>query len=383
MDRKERAVPALTSASAQSVVYASSSPDELALVDAAKRCGIVLIKRERTAVTLHLTTKTAGGAGGSGSASAFTESYTVLHTLEFSSDRKRMSVVTSHSDPKTGATVYTLWCKGADDKILERLTPGADTNQRVAYFRPVLDRYARHGLRTLCYAMKVLDEKWYTEWAETLRVANTTVSGAAGADGLTAREVAVNKCYEAIESGGGLQLIGVSGIEDRLQDGVGETITQLRRAGIKVWMLTGDKYQTAVEISRSCGLIDNPSAVVQAQHQPQLQLSIIGTDRDSVWSQLQAHLDTTAGLSFGRGRGSGYAVVIDGVSLAICLQHFAPQFADLTYVIPTGEQFRSEPNVLVVVSCCVLSRVCRTDRMRFRSFAVELHHHKKQMSCSS
>jgi hypothetical protein len=133
MDRKEDASSSSAAGagagSGEEIKYASSSPDELALVEAAKRLGVVLAHRERSQVTLHVNS----GSGRSPSTSGReaqrprSEVYTILHTLEFSSDRKRMSVIVQSTDPKTGEPVYTLWCKGADDKILERLTPGNGT----------------------------------------------------------------------------------------------------------------------------------------------------------------------------------------------------------------------------------------------------------------
>jgi phospholipid-translocating ATPase len=207
----------------------------------------------------------------------------------------------------------------------------AESAARLQFFRPVLDRYARKGLRTLCYAYKPLDAAEYKRWAESLAAANRvvsennsaekvddsktqSVSEGAGA-GLSARERAVYACYAAIE-GSGLQLLAVTGIEDRLQPQVADTLTALRRAQVRVWMLTGDKYQTAVEISRACGLL---SARDKA-------LSIVGPSAEQVSAQLQAAQYQAAEAG---GGGDSYAVLVDGVSLSVCLDQHSVAFAAL------------------------------------------------------
>ena len=60
-----------------------------------------------------------------------------------------------------------------------------------------------------------------------------------------------------------LTLLGATGLEDLLQDNVAQCITDFRDAGIKVWMLTGDKADTAHNIGISCGLISSTSQKVK------------------------------------------------------------------------------------------------------------------------
>ena len=60
-----------------------------------------------------------------------------------------------------------------------------------------------------------------------------------------------------------LELIGATGIEDKLQEGVPESIALLRQAGLKVWVLTGDKQETAIEIAYTCRLIDQGQCKVR------------------------------------------------------------------------------------------------------------------------
>ncbi|KAJ2149052.1 hypothetical protein IW142_000421 [Coemansia sp. RSA 564] len=108
-----------------------------------------------------------------------------------------------------------------------------------------LHQFSTEGLRTLAYAHKEISEAAYEAWHVRYMAASTALSN---------RQQQVEAVCEEIEKD--LLLSGVSAIEDRLQEGVPETIYMLRRAGIRVWMLTGDKVETAINIAKSCRLID-------------------------------------------------------------------------------------------------------------------------------
>ncbi|KAJ2517379.1 drs2 neo1 protein [Coemansia sp. RSA 2049] len=108
-----------------------------------------------------------------------------------------------------------------------------------------LHQFSTEGLRTLVYAHKEIDSAVYEAWHQRYVAATTALAN---------RQQQVEALCEEIE--GDLLLSGVSAIEDRLQNGVPETIFKLRRAGIRVWMLTGDKVETAINIAKSCRLID-------------------------------------------------------------------------------------------------------------------------------
>ena len=98
------------------------------------------------------------------------------------------------------------------------------------------------GLRTLAIAAKKLSDEEYENISKQLEEAHQA---------MTDRESAVAKAFDAIESD--LTLLGATGVEDQLQDGVPETLEALKVAGVKVWVLTGDKLETAVNIAFSCG----------------------------------------------------------------------------------------------------------------------------------
>lgn len=165
------------------------------------------------------------------------EEYQVLNVLEFNSTRKRMSVIV-----RSPAGVIKLYCKGADNVIYDRLSKGkqpfaAATEQH-------LKRFAGDGLRTLCLGVAQLTEEDYQAWAKIYRAASTAIGD---------RAQKLDNAAELIEKN--LLLLGASAIEDKLQADVPRTISKLADAGIKIWVLTGDKQETAINIGFSCQLL--------------------------------------------------------------------------------------------------------------------------------
>lgn len=137
-----------------------------------------------------------------------------------------------------------LLTKGADSVISQLLAP--DQKQSLESTMHFVDEYAMNGLRTLLLAMKDLDEKTYTNWNQ----AQLLIEEGNAED--KEAQLAVNNLK--IESN--LQLIGSTAIEDKLQEGVPEAIKLLKRAKINIWVLTGDKIETAVNIGLSAGLLE-------------------------------------------------------------------------------------------------------------------------------
>uniref|UniRef100_A0A8C6TDU4 Phospholipid-transporting ATPase n=1 Tax=Neogobius melanostomus TaxID=47308 RepID=A0A8C6TDU4_9GOBI len=203
--------------------YEAESPDEAALVYAARAYKCSLVGRLPDQVTVELP-------------HLGKLSFELLHTLGFDSTRKRMSVVVRH--PLTDQiTVYT---KGADSVIMDIIRP-PDTGKRqkkiICRTQNYLNQYAADGLRTLCIAKKVLSKEEYACWLQRHLQAETAIQG---------REELLFESALRLETN--LHLLGATGIEDRLQDGVPETIASLRKAGLQIWVLTGDKQETAVNI---------------------------------------------------------------------------------------------------------------------------------------
>eukprot|EP00301_Raphidiophrys_heterophryoidea_P001762 c10838_g1_i1.p1 GENE.c10838_g1_i1~~c10838_g1_i1.p1 ORF type:complete len:560 (-),score=136.42 c10838_g1_i1:187-1866(-) len=150
-----------------------------------------------------------------------------------------MSVIVR--DPITNKAV--IYCKGADSAILDRLV---QTDPARANISQHLAEFAVAGLRTLCLAYAELKPAEYEAWRKVWTAAEVAVSG---------RDEKLSKAAESIETE--LNLVGVSAIEDKLQEGVPETISTLLRANINIWMLTGDKEETAINIAYSCRLLDS------------------------------------------------------------------------------------------------------------------------------
>uniref|UniRef100_A0A667YKY6 Phospholipid-transporting ATPase n=1 Tax=Myripristis murdjan TaxID=586833 RepID=A0A667YKY6_9TELE len=225
-----------------SLRYEAESPDEAALVHAAKAYGFTLLARTPGSVTVRLPC---------GEELVFE----VLDTLAFDSHRKRMSVLVRH--PVTSELV--LYTKGADYAIMELLgTPYAEQlkgkQKRIAAdTQRHLDCYAKEGLRTLCFTKKVLSERAYKDWSVSRQGALAAIDN---------REKLIMDTAGLLETN--LTLLGNTRvrIEDRLQESVPDTIVALREAGIQVWVLTGDKPETAVNIGYACRLLDEGDLVI-------------------------------------------------------------------------------------------------------------------------
>lgn len=211
--------------------YQASSPDEAALVKAAANLDYVFISRTPSSMdVIERGSK---------------QTYQLLHVLEFNSARKRMSVIV-----ETPEKDLFLFCKGADNVIYERLHAAPESSPDYVTQRKIetdLEEFATSGLRTLCFAFCQLDREFYNNWkSKEYDPASLCIAD---------REESLEAAYSKIEKD--LILVGASAVEDKLQKDVPETIAKLRKAGIAIWMLTGDKQETAVNIGFSCKLIDH------------------------------------------------------------------------------------------------------------------------------
>ncbi|KDN51083.1 hypothetical protein RSAG8_00712, partial [Rhizoctonia solani AG-8 WAC10335] len=228
--------------------YKAQSPDEAALVQAAADAGFIFLGRERE--IMRMQTPLAG-----------IEEFELLNVLDFTSARKRMSVIVRKMDPEDRRIF--LMCKGADNVIFERLKPGNETDNVIfERLKPGneslrsktgddLDYFASEGLRTLCLAYKTLSPDEYEAWNARYQEAQVA---------LDAREDKIEAISDEIERE--LRLLGATAIEDRLQDGVPKAIADLKRAGIKVWVATGDKLETAIAIGYSTNLISKDANLI-------------------------------------------------------------------------------------------------------------------------
>uniref|UniRef100_A0A5F9CDT6 Phospholipid-transporting ATPase n=1 Tax=Oryctolagus cuniculus TaxID=9986 RepID=A0A5F9CDT6_RABIT len=212
--------------------YYASSPDEKALVEAAARIGIVFVGNTEETMEVKILGKL--------------ERYKLLHVLEFDSDRRRMSVIVQAPSGER-----FLFAKGAESSILPKCIGGEIEKTRIH-----VDEFALKGLRTLCVAYRQFTSKEYEVIDRRLFEARTA---------LQQREEKLADVFHYIEKD--LILLGATAVEDRLQDKVRETIEALRMAGIKVWVLTGDKHETAVSVSLSCGHFHRTMNILELTNQ--------------------------------------------------------------------------------------------------------------------
>ncbi|MCJ1381255.1 hypothetical protein MMC17_004364 [Xylographa soralifera] len=340
------------------VDFQATSPDELALLEAAKDLGYLLTNKQAGTLTIKTSSRDA----------FVIEEYQILHVIEFTSDRKRMSVIVRMPDGR-----ISLFCKGADStiknllrlsdlamqkdrdverraqvrqsieaenyvkrmstynarkalsghsslgnarlsmsdlrtvdtqdssakwladedmeilaspveaefplrfsyQIHHRLQPSSPVAQEspesgTAHLKHIalddatlfencfqhINDFATDGLRTLLYANRYISENEYSSWSMIYKDASSSLENRQ--DKMEAAAILIER---------NLELLGATAIEDKLQDGVPCAIERLRRANIKLWMLTGDKRETAINIGRSCNLIQDFSEIMVLDHE--------------------------------------------------------------------------------------------------------------------
>ena len=213
------------------IEFKAQSPDEAALVATARDVGFTVLEYGQEGIRLNV--------------QGTEQTYRVLNTLEFNSTRKRMSAIIRMPDNR-----IILFCKGADSMIYSRLARGEQSELRRTTAEH-LEMFAREGLRTLCIAQRELSEEEYRKWNTEHEIASSAIQD---------REDKLEVVSDAIERD--LTLLGGTAIEDRLQEGVPDTIALLAEAGIKLWVLTGDKVETAINIGFSCNLLNNDMELI-------------------------------------------------------------------------------------------------------------------------
>ncbi|KAH7474515.1 putative phospholipid-transporting ATPase DRS2 [Phytophthora ramorum] len=274
--------------------YSASSPDEQALVSAAAFCNVRFVHRTPTTMMVMEP------------GWATPNTYKLLNVLEFDSDRKRMTVIVEAPD---GA--IELLCKGADNVIFERLAadqatlPGGMSSEQAA---EQLTLYAKAGMRTLCLAYKTIGRSEYETWSARYTQAHGSMEELVKRR--QGRANAIDPLMNEIERD--LILLGVTAVQDKLQAGVPATLRLLQETNIKVWTLTGDKMETAVNIGYASALLSHDMNLQQIGGDDYTstaaalkELSLRG-DQDSLSSHLSpftALLSTTKSRTNG-GRGT-------------------------------------------------------------------------------
>ncbi|ODV79377.1 putative phospholipid-transporting ATPase [Suhomyces tanzawaensis NRRL Y-17324] len=272
------------------IKYQAASPDEGALVDGAAELGYKFIIRKPKSVTIENVL------------SREQSEYELLNICEFNSTRKRMSAVFRCPDG-----IIRLFCKGADTVILERLSQQEPQPFVTATLRH-LEEFAASGLRTLCIASRIVPDDEYKAWAKRYYEASTSLEN---------RGDKLDEVAEQIEKD--MFLLGATAIEDKLQDGVPETIHTLQTAGIKIWVLTGDRQETAINIGMSCKLLseDMNLLIINEETKADTRLNL-----EEKLSAIQEHQFDGEDGSLD----SSLALIIDGHSLSFALE---PELEDL------------------------------------------------------
>jgi phospholipid-transporting ATPase len=177
--------------------------------------------------------------------------FEVLRKMEFNSDRKRMSVLLR--DPNDGK--IKLLIKGADSIILGRIDRNQypeEIQEKIEWF---INTASKQGLRTLLMGMKMVDDNELRVFMKDCEAAEQDIVN---------REAALELVYDKFERN--ISILGATAVEDKLQDDVPQVISSLQKAGIKIWMLTGDKLETAENIGESCKLIKQGMEVIRLSH---------------------------------------------------------------------------------------------------------------------
>jgi magnesium-transporting ATPase (P-type) len=214
--------------------YQGSSADENALVYFARSQNYILLNKSiDNIITLEINNKQ--------------QNFELMNTLEYSSERKRMSVIVKNQEGK-----IILYAKGADSIIDKLLNKNNKVSEKYSSTIEYLDKFAKKGLRTLMLAYKEINEEEYIKWNKELEKVNKKINHT---------DEDINLLYDKMENN--LNIIGATAIEDQLQENVDEIIKAMMDTGMKIWMLTGDKLDTAKNIAISCKLFNEKMKIYQ------------------------------------------------------------------------------------------------------------------------
>ena len=301
-------------------VYKAASPDEYCLVVAGRQFGFQLRSADESSKTMENALQ---------DDPLRMEDYEVLNSFEFDSDRKRQSVILRFPN---GAII--MYCKGADSVILERLSPASHFVEQTTQ---ALDIFAQEGLRTLAFAMKQIPPEVYGEWFQRFKLASVATEG---------RAKLIDSLADEIERD--LFLVGATAIEDKLQEGVPEAITTMQRGNLRIWILTGDKWDTAINIGFACSLLQNEFQMSKIRMLDKDGDRLRGKSREEQFDIQRKHVEVLVQCELVKAENwrkinKPYAVIIDGESLHFALEN------------PIREKFRELGMHSKAVVCCRVS----------------------------
>ncbi|KFK43585.1 hypothetical protein AALP_AA1G145400 [Arabis alpina] len=326
------------------VSYEAESPDEAAFVVAARELGFEFFNRTQNGISFRELDLATG--------QKVERVYRLLNVLEFNSARKRMSVIVRDEDGK-----LLLLSKGADNVMFERLAKNGRKFEEKT--REHVNDYADAGLRTLILAYRDVDESEYIEFSKNFNEAKNAVS----AD----RESLIDEITDKMERE--LNLLGATAVEDKLQNGVPDCIDKLAQAGIKIWVLTGDKMETAINIGFACSLLRQEMKQIiinlETPHIKALEKAgekdvIEQASRESVVKQMEEGKALITGSS-STGSHEAFALIIDGKSLTYALEDdFKNKFLDLAIGCASVICCRSSPKQKALVTRLVKTGTGKT-----------------------
>lgn len=299
--------------------YQASSPDEIAIVKYTEEVGLKLTYRDRQSIVLE-----------SSNTGDVVVRVRILDIFPFTSDSKRMGIIVQFEhggDMLESPTESEIWFyqKGADTVMTSIVAANDWLDEETA-------NMAREGLRTLVVGRKRLSSQQYQEFTAQYKQASLSLQG---------RDAGMAKVIgHHLEQD--LELLGVTGVEDRLQKDIKPSLELLRNAGVKIWMLTGDKVETARCVAISAKL------VARGQY-------IHTVSKVSDPSTAQEALD------FIRNK-TDCCLLIDGESLTLMLGQFRSSFISLAVLLPAVVACRCSPTQKAEIATLIRqhtkTRVC-------------------------
>ncbi|KAL4918094.1 hypothetical protein BDW62DRAFT_182351 [Aspergillus aurantiobrunneus] len=281
--------------------YQASSPDEIAIVRYTEEVGLRLSYRDRQTIVLEST-----------DTGHVVVRVRILDVFPFTSDSKRMGIIVKFDtdkgilDSPTEAEEIWFYQKGADTVMTSIVAANDWLDEETA-------NMAREGLRTLVIGRKRLSSLQYQEFANKYKQASLSLQG---------RDIGMAKVVsEYLEHD--LELLGVTGVEDRLQRDVKPSLELLRNAGVKIWMLTGDKVETARCVAISAKLVSRGQYI-----------HTVAKVKDKSAAQ--------EALDFLRNK-TDCCLLIDGESLTLMLSQFRSAFISMAVLLPAVIACRCSP----------------------------------------
>eukprot|EP00347_Sterkiella_histriomuscorum_P005770 403355333 len=272
--------------SSESISYQASSPDELALVKGAKALGYMFQHFDQNSNIISILSNAGAHL-----------KYQLLNVIEFDSFRQRMSIIVKDDQQN-----IKLICKGSDSMIFSLLRENEKASSEFETCLQFINLASQKGLRTLVYGIKDISEDDILTAMQQIKVANHIKNE-------ELKNLRLKEIYSLLEKD--LSLLGSTAVEDSLQDQVVETIKQIQEVGIKLWLLTGDKIETAICIGYNSGLLNSDQQLLQLKSKDALNLLI-------ELNSIQANMVI-------QNKKQAYSLVIDGQTLSLIQENIKLQ----------------------------------------------------------